>query len=239
MGALALLVPWTGLVSAQEVEVKSPHITVSGTASEDAMPDLAVLSLGSTDENAVAATAVAENAKHAQAIVAELRAQNIDPADIRTVEASLSPTMEDRPDPKNPNSTRRILAGYRASITFAVTIRQLDKVGAIVSRMVEHGANDYRGLAFLVSDEEARYDKLRGKAVANAMHRAGLYAQGASMRLGRLLAINPEPDRLDEGRADLYLKAMRAAPAAVPLPVEPGTRELTIRVAATWELVPN
>ena len=230
---------WAGFASAEESEARLPHITVSGTASADAKPDLAVLSLGSTDENSVAATAVADNARHAQAIVAELRKQDIDPADIQTIETSLSPIMEDEANPKNPKSNKPVVAGYRASIAFAVTIRQLNKVGSIVGRIVEHGANDYRGLAFLVSDEEARYDKLRGKAVENAMHRAGLYAQGASMKLGRLLAINPEPDRLDEGRADLSMKAMRAAPGAVPLPVEPGTRELTIRVAATWELVPN
>lgn len=204
------------------------------------MPDVAVLTLGSTNENSVAATAVANNAIQAQAIIAELHKEDIDPADIRTVNASLSPIMEEETNPKAPNTIKRTIVGYRASTSFAVKIHRLDRVGPIVSHIVERGANDYRGLMFLVTDEDAKYDKLRALAVENAMHRATLYAHGASMKLGRLLAIDPDGDRSDVGVADLpVIRAVRAAPDAVPLPVAPGTQELTVRVAVTWELVPE
>ena len=133
---------------------------------------------------------------------------------------------------------KRTLVGYRAANSLAITIHQLDKVGPLVSHIVERGANDYRSLVFLIADEAVEKDKLRVNAVQNALHRATLYAHGASMKLGRLLAIEPEADRYDA--ADLpFQRSIRPATEPVPLPVEPGTQTLTVNVTATWELVPE
>lgn len=114
-------------------------------------------------------------------------------------------------------------------------MRAIDKAGAIIERGVHDGAI-YRGLAFDLSDREAREDALRVKAVANAMHRASLYAEGASMKLGPLQAINADFAqplyRIGSGAA----RSLSMAPAATPLPVEPGLVTLSESVAATWAL---
>jgi uncharacterized protein YggE len=94
-------------------------------------------------------------------------------------------------------------------------------------------------LYFDVSDRSDREDAQRVKAVAEAMRRAKLFAHGASMKLGRLLAIDPEADRNDGSEAALATRRPDVSPHVVVIPVEPGTVRIGARVTATWELVPE
>jgi uncharacterized protein YggE len=70
------------------------------------------------------------------------------------------------------------------------------------------------------------------------MRRAKLFASGASMKLGRLLAIDPEPD-CSGGEADLPTRRVEAVAHVVVIPVEPGTIRIGAQVRATWELFPE
>ncbi len=102
-----------------------------------------------------------------------------------------------------------------------VRIRDVDKAGAIASRVVVEGsANTYNGLSFSVSDQDAREDDLRGKAVGDAMRKAALYAHGASMKLGRVLAIETEPDRSIIANADMPM--LRTASSGAKYFAHPG-----------------
>jgi hypothetical protein len=133
------------------------------------------------------------------------------------------------------------VTSYRASDDLQVRIRDVDKAGAIASRVVAEGsANTYNGLSFSVSDQEAREDSLRAKAVGDAMRKAALYAQGASMKLGRVLAIETEPDRdIIAGAGMPMLRAAHNSPNALPIPVEPGVTRIEVGVSGVWELVPE
>ena len=117
-----------------------------------------------------------------------------------------------------------------------MTIRDVDKAGAMASRVVASGANFYRGLYFRLSDKEAREDGLRAAAVKEAMRKAALYSHGAAMKLGRLLAIEPNPEF---GAADLPMQRSSEGPRAVVVPIEPGNMRIEATVSATWELVPE
>jgi len=81
--------------------------------------------------------------------------------------------------------------------------------------------------------ELTRYERRRSG------RRAALYAQGASMKLGPLQAINADVAqpmfRVGSGAA----RSLSMAPAATPLPVEPGLITLSESVAATWALAPQ
>ena len=66
----------------------TPHISIVGEATEEVAPDLATIALGVVTERPAADEAVADNAKAAQAVVDELRAQGIEPKDIATIGVS-------------------------------------------------------------------------------------------------------------------------------------------------------
>jgi len=70
-------------------------------------------------------------------------------------------------------------------------VRDINRTGAFIAAAVQNGAL-YQSLSFDLSDREAREDALRVKAAANAMHRATLYAEGATMKLGALKSLGAD-----------------------------------------------
>ena len=218
-----------------------PHVSVSGRAFVEVKPDLATLSLGVVSEKTTAAEATAENAQATTNAIAVLKSLGVDPKDIKTTSLALTPVVTEERDPKTNALIKRNVTSYRASNMLQVRIRDVDKAGAIAARAVAEGsANTYNGLSFSVSDQEAREDGLRAKAVGDAMRKAALYAQGASMKLGRVLAIEADPDRSVIANSDMpMLRAGHNSPNVLPIPVEPGVTLIEVRVSGVWELLPE
>ncbi|HXY58815.1 MAG TPA: SIMPL domain-containing protein [Methylocystis sp.] len=239
-GAAAILLAAMGLCRAEESAPKClpPHISIQGEAMLEARPDIAILSLGVVNEAATADAATAENAAPTTAVVQELKALGVDPKDIKTANLSVAPIVVEDRDPTTRALIKRAVTGYRASHMLRIQFREVDKAGLIVAKVVASGANQFQGLAFRLSDEAARTDVLRAKAVAEAKRRAELYANGVGMKLGRVLALEPEAERLMRGEADLPMARAPAAPAPA-IPIEPGVVALTATVIATWELLPE
>jgi hypothetical protein len=217
---------------------RAPTVSVVGVATDEAAPDIVIVTFEIQDERPTANDATVENAQRATAVIEALEGAGVETKDIRTIGLSLSPVWNDERDAKTGQIVRRTLSGYRASNTLSARMRAIDKAGAIIERGVQNGAV-YQGVAFDLSDREAREDALRVKAVANAMHRAALYAEGAAMKLGPLVAINaelaPPLYRVGSGAA----RTLNMAPTAPPLPVEPGLITLSESVSATWALAPQ
>jgi len=215
----------------------TPTVSVVGLASEDARPDIAIVTFAISDERANANDAAGENARLSTAVVEGFKGSGIEAKDIATVGLSLVPVWNDERDAKTGQIVKRTLTAYQASSTLSVRMRAIDKAGAIIAQGVQSGAV-YQGVAFDLSDRESREDALRVKAVGNAMRRASLYAEGASMKLGPLQAINADVAqpmfRVGSGAA----RSLSMAPAATPMPVEPGLITLSESVAATWALAP-
>jgi uncharacterized protein YggE len=229
-------------VAAQEsggARAAAAHIRVVGSAQDEVRPDIAVLNLGVVDEKPTAQDAMAENSRLTAAAIATVKGLGVDAKDIRTASVDLWPIMVDEHDPKTHAVTGRTLRGYRAENMISVTIRDLDKAGAIATKVVAAGANTYRGLSFDISDEDKKLDDLRAKAVADAMRKARLYASGASMKVGRLLAIDADPNRHPVGVQKFAARAAAPAGGGAPIPIEPGVRQLRLEVSTTWELVPE
>jgi uncharacterized protein YggE len=221
------------------VQFTLPHITVTGSSYANVRPDVATLQLGVVSEKPTAAEAESENATSASAVIDVLKGLGVDPKDIATASLTLSPVLIEERDPKTNQITKRTLTGYRASNILIVTIHDVGKAGSIASRVVEAGANTFQNLSFEVSDYENREDEQRANAVVVAMRRAKLFAGGAAMKLGRLLAIDPEADRNFGAEADLPTRKVEPGPHMVVIPVEPGSVRIGAQVSATWELVPE
>ncbi|MGO4872867.1 MAG: SIMPL domain-containing protein [Roseiarcus sp.] len=215
-----------------------PTVTVVGVATEDVRPDIAIVTFDILDERPTASDAAGENARRSTAVIEGLEGAGIETKDIATIGVSLTPVWNDERDAKTGQVVKRTLSGYQASNALSVRLRAIDKAGSIIEQGVQNGAV-YQGVAFDLSDREAREDALRVKAVANALHRAALYAQGASMKLGALQSINadlaPPFYRVGSGAA----RTLSVASAATSLPVEPGLITLSQSVSGTWALAPQ
>jgi uncharacterized protein YggE len=162
---------------------------VVGRASEDVRTDIVIVTFDVLDVRPAASEAASENARRTTAVIEGLEGAGIETKDIATVGVSLVPLWNDERDAKTGQVVKRTLTGYQASNALSVRMRAIDEAGAIIEQGVHDGAA-YRGVAFDLSDREAREDALRVKAVGVAKRRASLYAEGASMKLGALQGID-------------------------------------------------
>jgi uncharacterized protein YggE len=217
---------------AQE-RASAPTVSVVGIASEEVRPDIAIVALTVADDRPNANDAASDNAKISTAVIDGLKGSGVDAKDIMTVGLSLAPVVTDQRDSKTNQIVKSVPNGFHASNVIRVRVRQIDRTGAFIAASVQNGAL-YQGLAFDLSDREAREDALRVKAVENAMHRATLYAQGASLKLGPLKSLSGESAPFSP--MSFATRAVGAAPGAAPLAIEPGLITLRESVNAIWEM---
>jgi uncharacterized protein YggE len=88
-----------------------------------------------------------------------------------------------------PHRRRPLAILYRASNTVHVTVRDLDKLGEVLSRAVEAGANSAWGISFEIDDDEPLVEKARAEAVADAREQATELAKLAGVTLGPVVSI--------------------------------------------------
>src|SRR5512136_2572607 len=87
-----------GAARAESLKDTTPSITVTGSAFEEVVPDRATIFLGVVSERPTAAEAAAENARAAQAVIDEIKAQGVAEKNIATLGATLAPYSSDEPD---------------------------------------------------------------------------------------------------------------------------------------------
>ncbi len=231
---LALGTP-LNIAHAQELSLKNavPSIATNGVASTEVVPDLATISLAVDTERPNAADAARDNARAAQAVVGEIKAQGIEVRDIKTLSVTLLPVYDEVPD--NSGRLKRTLRGYIARNSLSVRIRDIAKAGVLVGKLMDKGANSFAGIEFDDTQKEAKYDALRGDAVRDALRKANSYVKGLGLKLGRVLEIATQvPYPVPAGMSPKTLSATQHEAAAVP--VEPGVETLRVEVQVTWEL---
>jgi hypothetical protein len=210
-----------------------PSITTTGAASTDVVPDIATISIGVDTERPNAADAARENARAAQAVVGEIKAQGIEARDIKTLSITLAPVYDETTDTNG--RIKRTLRGYNAHNSLSVRIRDITKAGALAGQLMDKGANSLDGIEFDYSQKETKYDGLRGDAVRDALRKANSYVNGLGIKLGRVLEIATQPpEPVPVAMSPRMLGAAREAHAAIP--VEPGVQTLRTEVQVTWEL---
>ena len=217
-----------------------PGISVDGEAEDHVKPDLAILSLGAVDDRPTVAAAAVENARLSSNIVAAIKKFGIEAQDVRAENLELEPLFRERTDPKTNDVVERTFTGYRAFTMYRVQIHNVDDAPRIARQIVESGTNSYRGLTFMASDREMRFDALRAKAVASALQRATLYANSASLKLGDIAEIAPQNGSFS-GHSDRDLPTGRGEAAEVELsvPAEPNPESFHALVRVTWQLAPQ
>jgi uncharacterized protein YggE len=203
-------------------------IDVVGHASASVVPDLATIQVGVVTKAASPAGALDANAAGARAIAEAARAAGIVSADIRTSNVSLSPTYKMVRD--GAGGQQQQADGYEASNNVELRVRNLPRLGEILRKTLDGGANRINGLSFGLADPREATERVRADAVADGVRQARLLAEAAGVKLGAIKHIGfgeaPASPRA------LYRSMMVPAPA--PVPVEAGTLDITADVAMTW-----
>ena len=205
-----------------------PVVTVVGTGEATVRPDTADIQAGVVSEASTAREALSANTAAMQALYTTLSGLNIAERDIQTAAFNVSPVYgreERRGQPP------RIMA-YRVENRVRLTIRELARLGEILDTLVTQGANIIHGIQFRVGEPQPVLDRARQAAVADAQHRATLYARAAGVALGRVFSLREE--HAPPPVPVVHTERMMAAESAVP--VAPGETTFTVRLVVTYEL---
>jgi uncharacterized protein YggE len=205
-----------------------PLITVTGEGTVSAKPDRAHASAGVVSEGKTPREATDANTKAMTAVIAALKEAGLADADIRTSRFSISAIYanHERGGPAR-------ITGFRVSNQVTATVRDIGRVGDILDRLVDAGANEISGVEFVVSDAPKRLDEARTAAIADAKRKAELFARAAGAQVGRAVNIAEE-----EGHTPPrpYMMRMAAPAAGAAVPVQPGEETLRAQVTVSFEL---
>jgi len=202
-------------------------VTVTGNASISVVPDTAMIRIGVISAARNARDASAANAKQMSTVLNAIKANGIDARDIQTSRLSLQPQY----DASKPGAAR--LTGFQVTNEVTIRIHDINNLPSILDHAIAAGANEMSGIEFLVSQQSKLLDQARNQAIDDAHRKAGLYAQAAGAKLGRVISIvdggaSPPPRPV--------MQALRAGAGAVP--VAPGERMLRASVTVSYELAP-
>lgn len=232
LGTLMLASAITPAIAADGVGAEPARLSLTGRSEVQAAPDLATISIGVITQGMNARAAAQANNRAMSEAVDSLKAAGIEARDLQTSSYSLQPLYASDP---NRNITSRI-AGYRVSNMLIVQIRDLSRVGDILERALSLGANNVNGPIFSLANPEVKRNEARRAAMADALARAKLYADGLGFRLGRVLLVR-EGETFNHTRS--LTAELRASPSsAQPPPIEAGETTISANLSVDWEILP-
>lgn len=203
-------------------------ISVTGNAQVHLAPDIAYITIGVHTENATPGEAVASNNAQAQKVVDALKAQGIDPKDIQTTNFSIYPSQQFGPNGESKATT------YMVDNSVFVTLRDLSKMGNVLSAATEAGANSISGIQFDVADKTDALSQARKEAFANAKKLAEELANVSGVSLGPIQSIS-----YNTGNVPIPMYDVRGGGAAAPaasVPIQPGQLTISVDVSISYQI---
>lgn len=209
-GALCALLAAGATADAADV-LEGRHITLHGEGSVRARPDLAVARLGVTAYGESATLAMAENRRKIVSLQVALQENGVDEADVLTSDFSIHreavPVV--RRGEKEQEDERFVVRNL-----LQVTIRDIDRAGFLIDRLVEAGANEVRGISFTLQDDTELAREARELAAADARRKAEHLAALHGAKLGKVLRISESGVRAVRPEA-MMMRAMDAGSSTV------------------------
>ena len=202
-------------------------VVVIGETSISVPPDYARVRSGVTTRAKTAKEATEANTKAMAAITAMLSSAGIAQQDIQTARFSVQPIYE-----SHQSYSEQKLSGFSVSDQINVTIRQIDKVGEILDRLVTTGATDVGNVEFLHSEPSKALDQAREAAVADARRKAELYAHASGLILGGVSWITED----SRYAAPMPMTALRASAAMASVPIATGEDTLHVRITVGFDM---
>jgi uncharacterized protein len=232
--AWAAAIVLAGLIASAAVRAAEPPepglLTVSGRGEVRAAPDRATVTLGILARAPALEPARAEANRVVGALLGVARELKIAAADVHTTRLGVSPEY-DYGDGKRP----RRLVGYSVQRQFVVELRDIDRLGELLEKGLDAGAN-LAGEPVLDSSRRAELERdALARAVADARANAGVIARALDGSVGSARAVT-------QGGAESappvpMPRLAMASMAAAPETYQPGELTFAATVTARFELV--
>jgi uncharacterized protein YggE len=229
--ALGAVWLWQGIDQMRRTGNVGDVISVSGTGTVTATPDIAVADIAISVEGATAKGAQDDANKKSKSVVDYLKKAGIKEADIKTSGYNIYPQYD------YTNGLNRI-RGYQVTQSLTVKIRDMDKANTVVDGVVGAGANQVNSLRFEVDKPELLKSEARKKAIDDANTKADELRDQLGVRLGKIVSFSESGDytlpfMYGMGSGGALMKA-DVAVSAPELPT--GENEIVVNVTITYQI---
>lgn len=210
------------------------RFTVTGSGTVYAKADIANIEVGlRTEVKKTAADATIESTNKMNDIISELKKLGIEEKDIKTSNYNLNPVYN------YTNNKGQELIGYEVVQNLSLKIRDLTKIGDVIAKTTEKGANQIGNINFTIDDEFALKNQARELAIEKAKEKAVLIAKQSGMKLGKIKGLFENSDPIPPIAYDYSNAKMEMAGAArsISVPsIQSGQNEIRVEVTLTYEV---
>lgn len=208
--------------AAPQQETPRPTLSVDGTGTGTAAPDMATVTIGVTTQGKDAAKAQNDNAWVSNQIQAAVRGLGIEEKDIQTRNYSFYPNYSTDKDHRNE------VTGYTVNNSVIVVVRDIKLTGKVIDAALSNGANEINSLDFSASDTKAVRKVALLNAIQDARDKADIIAKGLGKRIVGIQNVSESTGYIETRRFGGNMLMAVAKDAATP--ITPGSLSLTANV---------
>ena len=214
---------------AQTAVAQQAGVTVAGLGSVSGTPDVLRMSLRTVVVRPDVTTALRDANTVTNRIRTSLRNNGVAAADLQTTQLQVNPSYAGKP--------ARIV-GYQVVQGLSAQLRNLATAGQTVSQAITVGGTYLRfdGVGFELSDDSPLKVRARERAFAQAKAKAEQYAALSGRTLGTVESISEDVQPVYYDQSSGGAAKAEAASDAGPVPFDPGTQRVDVRVLVRWSL---
>jgi len=234
LGVLAVsAIVIVALVMANKVN-NQDRFSVTGSGTVYAKADIANLEVGlRTGTKKTAAEATTDSTNKMNAIIEAVKALGIEEKDIKTSGYALNPVY-------NWTENRgQELTGYEVTQNVSLKIRDLNKIGDVIAKTTEKGANQIGNINFTIDDEYTLKNQARELAIEKAKEKAMMIAAQSGMKLGKIKNVYessvaaPSPIMYSNAKLDMASGASDSVSAPT---IQSGQNEIRVEATLVYEI---
>lgn len=206
------------------------EITVSGQGRTFAKPDIAKVSAGVKTEGMKIQDIVKENTEKMNSILAEIKSLGVEEKDIQTSQYNLSPRYDWT------DKGERIFRGYTLTNEISLKIRNFEKIGEILDKASEKGANLIGDLQFAIDEPERTREIARKEAIEKAKEKAKQIASQSGLKLGKLLNVYESYYPIQTPKYKEASVALGGGEFAAAPEIQPGQEEVQVDITLVYRV---
>lgn len=209
-----------------------PTVTTTGTGTVKGTPDTLTVNIDVSTTAVHVNQALEENNVTSAAVQHALERDGVAVPDIQTGNLSL----QENYDGSN------LVSGYAADDTVTAILHHMSTAGTVINDAIAAAGDSGRlgGISLSMSDTNPLMAAARQQAVYVARTQAQQLAAAAGERLGGLVSLSDQPEQQPYFGAvpAMGVASGASAGASAPVPVQPGSQQLSVQVTAVWSLAP-
>jgi len=224
-----------GSTAAQTTNPQLRSLFINGNGSAEITPDIAYVNIGVHTEAPTAGVAVSMNNTRSQKVLDALIKLGVLNKDLRTSNFSIFTLQQTDIQTGKVTGT-----SYAVDNNVIVTVRDLPKLGDLLDKSIQAGANTINNVQFDLADNSAALKQARTKAMQDAIKQSQEVADAAGIKLGEIININYYESIPVFAGAYNYMDygkgggGMARADASVP--VNPGQIIITATITITYAI---